>query len=98
LPYVRNHLQIAKYENTQEKLPSQQDELSAKLEAFGYDVGYRFAERFSREKMRLSEPLEVIKFLCKDFWIQIFKKQIDKLQTNHRVYNKQLYCTFEAFL
>lgn len=31
------------------------------------------------------EPLDVIKFVCKDFWILIFKKQIDKLQTNHRV-------------
>lgn len=31
------------------------------------------------------EPLDVIKFICKDFWIAIFKKQIDKLQTNHRV-------------
>lgn len=31
------------------------------------------------------EPLDVIKFVCKDFWIAIFKKQIDKLQTNHRV-------------
>lgn len=30
------------------------------------------------------EPLDVIKFVCKDFWIAIFKKQIDKLQTNHR--------------
>ncbi|RHY73295.1 hypothetical protein DYB30_011351 [Aphanomyces astaci] len=60
------------------------DDLTTKLEAFGYDVGYRFVERFSRDRPRLLEPLDVIKFLCKDFWIHIFKKQIDKLQTNHR--------------
>ncbi|OQR92012.1 trafficking protein particle complex subunit 6B [Thraustotheca clavata] len=60
------------------------DDLTAKLEAFGYDVGYRFVERFSRDRPRLLEPLDIIKFICKDFWIHIFKKQIDKLQTNHR--------------
>ncbi|TYZ68694.1 hypothetical protein PybrP1_006627 [[Pythium] brassicae (nom. inval.)] len=51
------------------------EELAIKLEGMGFDVGYRFAERC---------PLDVIKFVCKDFWILIFKKQIDKLQTNHR--------------
>ncbi|RQM21366.1 hypothetical protein B5M09_009845 [Aphanomyces astaci] len=66
------------------------DDLTAKLEAFGYDVGYRFVERFSRDRPRLLEPLDVIKFLCKDFWIHIFKKQIDKLQTNHRSKQKAL--------
>lgn len=28
--------------------------------------------------------LEIVKFICKDFWNEIFRKQIDKLQTNHR--------------
>ncbi|KAG2510753.1 hypothetical protein JM16_008449 [Phytophthora kernoviae] len=55
-----------------------------KLEAMGYDVGCRFAERVTRDRPRMLEPLDVIKFVCKDFWISIFKKQIDKLQTNHR--------------
>ncbi len=39
----------------------------------------------------MSEPLDVIKFVCKDFWILIFKKQIDKLQTNHRVWLLRYY-------
>ncbi|CEG44208.1 Transport protein particle (TRAPP) complex subunit [Plasmopara halstedii] len=55
-----------------------------KLEAMGYDVGSRFAERIARDRPRMVESLDVIKFVCKDFWIAIFKKQIDKLQTNHR--------------
>ncbi|RLO00121.1 hypothetical protein DYB28_004757 [Aphanomyces astaci] len=78
-----------RHPSTAEKAPEDawapSDDLTAKLEAFGYDVGYRFVERFSRDRPRLLEPLDVIKFLCKDFWIHIFKKQIDKLQTNHRV-------------
>ena len=28
--------------------------------------------------------LEAVKFLCKEIWMEIFRKQIDKLQTNHR--------------
>jgi hypothetical protein len=26
-----------------------------------------------------------MKFLCKDFWQALFKKQVDNLKTNHRV-------------
>ena len=28
--------------------------------------------------------LEAVKFLCKEIWTEVFRKQIDKLQTNHR--------------
>ena len=31
-----------------------------------------------------SYHLEAVKFLCKEFWMEVFRKQIDKLQTNHR--------------
>jgi len=31
-----------------------------------------------------SIQLEAVKFLCKEFWTEVFRKQIDKLQTNHR--------------
>lgn len=31
-----------------------------------------------------AQQLEAVKFLCKDVWMEIFRKQIDKLQTNHR--------------
>lgn len=40
--------------------------------------------RFSRDKPRLTDTLDVIKFLCKDLWTMIFRKQIDNLKTNHR--------------
>ncbi|DAZ99940.1 TPA: hypothetical protein N0F65_008747 [Lagenidium giganteum] len=65
---------------------SRKEELTIKLEALGYDVGYRFAERHrsAKDRPRMNEALDVIKFVCKDFWISVFKKQIDKLQTNHR--------------
>jgi len=57
----------------------------AALEAIGFRVGRQLAERYSRDKARLGDTLEVIKFLCKDFWLALFKKQVDNLKTNHRV-------------
>jgi hypothetical protein len=27
----------------------------------------------------------VVKFICKDLWVIMFKKQVDNLKTNHRV-------------
>lgn len=36
------------------------------------------------ERPRLGDTLEVVKFLCKDLWAAVFRKQIDNLKTNHR--------------
>lgn len=41
-------------------------------------------DRFSRDKPRFQDTLDAIKFLCKDLWLIVFKKQIDNLKTNHR--------------
>ena len=42
-------------------------------------------DRFSRDRPRFTDTLDVIKFLCKDMWALLFRKQIDNLKTNHRV-------------
>ncbi|KAL2816373.1 transport protein particle component-domain-containing protein [Aspergillus cavernicola] len=55
-----------------------------RLESLGYRVGQGLAERFSRDRPRFTDNLDVIKFLCKDLWTILFKKQIDNLKTNHR--------------
>ncbi|XP_024527107.1 trafficking protein particle complex subunit 6B isoform X1 [Selaginella moellendorffii] len=39
---------------------------------------------YTRDRPRFTDHLEVIKFICKDFWAEVFKKQIDNLKTNHR--------------
>lgn len=41
--------------------------------------------RFSRDRPRFNDTLDVIKFLCKDLWSLVFGKNIDNLKTNHRV-------------
>ncbi|KAK1414488.1 hypothetical protein QVD17_30234 [Tagetes erecta] len=60
-------------------------ELAARrIEAIGYQVGHQLTERYTIERPRFNDHLEAIKFICKDFWFELFKKQIDNLKTNHR--------------
>jgi hypothetical protein len=56
-----------------------------RLENIGYETGYRMIEKLNNNhKFIGTDPLDIIKFICKDFWEEIFRKKIDKLQTNHR--------------
>jgi trafficking protein particle complex subunit 6 len=59
-------------------------EVRARLEGLGVDVGTRLIERYAIERERLEADLDIVKFVCKDFWEQTFKKQIDVLRTNHK--------------
>ena len=54
------------------------------IDGLGYEVGYRFVERVSASRGLGAAPLDAVKFVCKDLWWEVFKKQVDKLQTNHR--------------
>ncbi|KAG2489042.1 hypothetical protein HYH03_012480 [Edaphochlamys debaryana] len=68
---------------------------AAALEAIGYRVGQQLVERYTRDKPLLGDTLEIIKFVCKDFWQALFKKQVDNLKTNHRgvyVLQRTSYC------
>lgn len=55
-----------------------------RLEGLGFKVGQGLVEQFSRDRARMVETLDVIKFICKDLWMVLFRKQIDNLKTNHR--------------
>ncbi|KAI9084761.1 hypothetical protein K1719_033167 [Acacia pycnantha] len=60
-------------------------ELAARrIEAIGYQVGHQLSERYTMERPGFSDHLEAIKFICKDLWSELFKKQIDNLKTNRR--------------
>ncbi|KAL3684664.1 hypothetical protein R1sor_002686 [Riccia sorocarpa] len=60
-------------------------ELAARREeAVGFQVGLQVDERYKKERQRFDDHLEAIKFICNDFWMVVFKKQIDSLKTNHR--------------
>ncbi|KAF9422419.1 Trafficking protein particle complex subunit 33 [Entomortierella beljakovae] len=55
-----------------------------KLEMIGFRVGERLIERISKDRLRFTDNLDVVKFVCKEVWMFLFKKQIDNLKTNHR--------------
>lgn len=68
---------------------------AAKMERMGFSVGFRLCERMAQNRTFsaggkdpstavAASQLEAVKFLCKEIWMEVFRKQIDKLQTNHR--------------
>ena len=57
-----------------------------KLENTGFRVGQGLIERFTKDTARFKDELDIMKFICKDFWTTVFKKQIDNLRTNHQVF------------
>lgn len=59
------------------------DAMPEKLEEIGYMTGFRYVERLTSEMLRFhDEELDVMKFICREFWSSIFHKQIDNLRTN----------------
>ena len=56
----------------------------ADLEHIGFNAGYRLIEKLTREYPNFKDELDLMKFVCKDFWTCVFKKQIDNLRTNHQ--------------
>ena len=50
----------------------------------GFRVGRQLVERYTQNRPRLGEHLDVIKFICKEFWADLFGKTVDNLRTNHR--------------
>ncbi|MEE6489954.1 hypothetical protein FKM82_015743 [Ascaphus truei] len=54
------------------------------LESMGFRVGQGLIERLTKDSPSFKDDLEVVKFVCKDLWMSVFKKQIDNLRTNHQ--------------
>lgn len=58
-------------------LPFPTENENEKLLSIGYDVGYRYAEKLALSIKPLgSEPLDLVKFVCKEFWEEVFKKKV----------------------
>ncbi|XP_041469259.1 trafficking protein particle complex subunit 6b-like [Lytechinus variegatus] len=64
--------------------PDEKDKVISKLEQMGYRVGQSLIEKFTRDSPRFSSELDIIKFVCKDLWNGVYKKQVDNLRTNHQ--------------
>lgn len=44
-----------------------------------------FACRLTRDTPSFKDELDIMKFICKDFWTKVFRRQVDNLRTNHQV-------------
>ncbi|KAK2150035.1 hypothetical protein LSH36_427g06049 [Paralvinella palmiformis] len=77
------HMEIVNHVcNTVQK--DEKDYSLAKLEALGFRVGQSIVERITKDLPRFKDELDVMKFVCKDFWTVVYKKQVDNLRTNHQ--------------
>ena len=56
----------------------------AALDAIGFSTGRRLAERLAAGRAPLAEPLDVVKWACKELWSALFRRPVDNLKTNHR--------------
>ncbi|KAJ1964519.1 hypothetical protein GGI12_001364 [Dipsacomyces acuminosporus] len=59
------------------------EQVYVKLEKVGFRVGKRLAERYAPMHRRLTDTLDIVKFVCKDVWMILFSRQVDNLKTNH---------------
>jgi hypothetical protein len=76
------HMAIVDYYNNENEKDI--DSSSLYLSQIGYRVGYSLSERLSKENPRYRDELDTVKYLCKELWICLFKKQVDNLRTNHQ--------------
>jgi len=81
VPFQLLHGELVKQvlSQTQDRVKALSD-----LESIGFSAGYRLVEKITREHPKFKDELELMKFICKDYWMCIFRKQIDNLRTNHQ--------------
>ncbi|XP_071493922.1 trafficking protein particle complex subunit 6b-like [Diadema setosum] len=77
------HMEIVDYVQ-RSACKDEKDKVISKLEQMGYRVGQSLIEKFTRDSPRFSSELDIIKFVCKDLWNGVYKKQVDNLRTNHQ--------------
>ncbi len=56
-----------------------------RIERVGYQAGHRLVNRLIVGHRLFTDQLDILKYICKDYWLAIFQKQIDNLKTNHKV-------------
>lgn len=63
---------------------AQRERALADLELLGFNAGFRLIEKLTKESPKFKDELDLMKFVCKEFWMAVFRKQIDNLRTNHQ--------------
>ena len=62
------------------------------LHASGYRVGRQLIEKYMFNRPQLKDSLDIIRFICKEFWGDLFKKQVPSLQ------HRSLVCMYGAWM
>ncbi|TKR71630.1 hypothetical protein L596_019198 [Steinernema carpocapsae] len=62
----------------------EQGNAGTRLESMGFRVGYALVEKIAKDCPRFTTELDIMKFVCKEFWTSAFGKQVDNLRTNHQ--------------
>ncbi|XP_078097992.1 trafficking protein particle complex subunit 6b-like isoform X2 [Mustelus asterias] len=79
------HLEIvAQLQAEAEAAETEQGKCISTLEGMGFRAGQGLIERFTKDAPSFKDELDVMKFICKEFWTNLFRKQIDNLRTNHQ--------------
>lgn len=76
--------QASRPEVEQKGVPKPQQDVVTRLEQIGYSTGYKFVLKLTKDWPRFKDELDCVKFICKEFWGSIFRKQVDNLRTNHQ--------------
>ena len=64
---------------------------TSQLELLGYNTGYRFIERLAKDYPKFKDELDLLKFICKDFWVAVFRSAYTHTQNIHTLH-KYLVC------
>lgn len=84
IPLELLHLELVSNVLRSPQGSQEKEKALADLEHIGFNAGYRLIEKLTREYPKFKDELDLMKFVCKDFWMCVFKKQIDNLRTNHQ--------------
>ncbi len=82
VPFQLLHAELIK--TVLEKSGGDRVKALSNIESIGFSTGYRLVEKITREHPKFKDELDLMKFVCKDYWTCIFRKQIDNLRTNHQ--------------
>ena len=63
---------------------SDSEQQSSKLRAMGIRVGQVLQERLNVDAPRTQDEVDIVRFVCRDVWTNLFLKQIDKLKTDNK--------------
>ena len=53
------------------------NDINITLEQFGYNIGYKYIEKIAPNTKSIGvQPLDLVKFICKEFWEELFFKKV----------------------